>query len=260
MRNRPALLALLVSTSAAAQAPAPVAAPNDFLILKNDSAATVQVELLRPVAPGSREAYAQVSACLDAQQSVYWPLASPVGRIRMQAMRGKECGKDQPATCELSIDRAPGMRSVSLKVPCAIVPAPLPPQGALKAGGNRMCGDTGNWAPLTFTNKDPKRAMWLTVYTWHSGLAPFPIRMSGCWLPGERRMACLDPRRVVLQAEMTQGQNNQPAVNCNGPVTCKTRMDTDRRSLKPQHLQPPNGQTVDLHPNGTNCYWDYIRP
>jgi hypothetical protein len=33
-------------------------------------------------------------------------------------------------------------------------------------------------------------------------------------------------------------------------------MDT---SLKRKNHMPPNGATVDLYPNGRNCYWDHVK-
>lgn len=262
MKTRIFLLAVAsVSAHALAQKPPAAApAPNDFLQAVNETKGTVRVEFLRPTAPGSRDAYRQASACLGPKESVYWPLASPIGKVRMQVMRGTQCDDGQPVACERSIDRVPGLQYVSLRGEggqCGIFPMPAPASGGLKSAGNQMCGSSGTWAPLTFTNRDPKRAMWVTVYNVNTGLAPNAKSMWGCWLPGETRMACVNPTRVILQAEMTgRTDAGQPAPNCNASVTCKTRMEA---RLKPQHLQPPSGARVDLHPNGNNCYWDHVK-
>lgn len=66
-------------------------------------------------------------------------------------------------------------------------------------------------------------------------------------------MACLDPSRQILQAEMYEPGR---AGLCRGTQTCKTRMDA---RLPPQNLQPVLGSSVELHPNGTNCYWSKIQ-
>jgi hypothetical protein len=261
--NKPIAVLAIASLSAPALAQvagAPGAAPSDFLQATNDTQATVRVEYLRASAPGARDAYRQASACLGPKESVYWPLASPVGKVRLQVMRGNECGDAQPVACEHAIDRVPGLQYVSLRGEgrqCGIFPMPAPASGGLKAARDELCGASGTWVPLTFTNRDPKRAMWVTVYNVNTGLAPNSKAMWGCWLPGERRMACVNPTRVILQAEMTgRTDAGAPAPNCNASVTCKTTMDT---SLKRKNHMPPNGATVDLYPNGRNCYWDHVK-
>jgi hypothetical protein len=253
------LTAGFVSTNAAAQAPG--AGAGDFLQAVNETSGVVKLQFFPANVPAGKDVRPSLSACMSPKEAVRWPMDPRVaGEIRLQQMGGNGCEDPPQVACERAIARAPGMQYVAVRGDgkgCGLFPMPAPAPVLMAGSGNQMCGPSGAWAPLTFTNRDPKRAMWVTVYNWNIGLKPNEIRAAACWLPGESRMACLDPGRIILKAEMTEPTDaSRPAFNCSGRMTCDTRMDTN--DLVHQSQQPLGGLRVDLYPNGNNCYWGKI--
>src|SRR5258706_2883162 len=185
------LAAGFMAANAAAQAPRGSAPDGgDFLEAVNETQGMVKLEFT-PGPPG-RGGRAQLMACMTPKQAVRWALdpKASAGELRLQVMRGPSCDDPQQPVCTQAINRVPGLQYVTLRGEgnkCGVFPMPAPAQRGLQAGagGNQLCGPTGVWAPLTFTNKDPKRGMWVTVYNWNPGLKPNEIRAAACWLPGE---------------------------------------------------------------------------
>jgi hypothetical protein len=214
--------AAFVATHAAAQAPQPKGPPGDFLDAVNETPSSVKLEFFPANAPAGPGARAQMMACMSPKQTLRWPLApeTPLGRIRMQVMGGKGCDEPpQKVVCERSIERAPGLQYVTLRGEgnnCGVFPMPPPTGGMLQAG--HTCA--GPWSPVTITNTDKYRAVWITFHKWTPRVWPSEVLAAACWLPGETRMTCRDPETTTVRAEVTQS-----AGNCNGRVACDKHKD-----------------------------------
>ena len=265
--SRKAAIAALAMTCAAAAAqqtapparvaprgPAPatpVAA--DYLVAVNETPGMVIVELV----PQGKNPQRGEHACLAPKTSVRWPAMNPAAptMIRMKMISGA-CNGAHRVDCERAIPYAAGMRRVLLRGEgkgCGVFPmkdeAPAEPRG-LKTGaaGNQLCGPSNVWAPLTFTNRYARNAVWVTITNKNrSSNMPDPQR-AGCWLPNETRLACIDPTTIELMAEVEDG----PVCAAHLRVLCKTTHET---RLEPQPRQPPAGAFVHIR---DDCKWTEI--
>ena len=224
------------------------------LELKNETSEPVRVDLLDPKGQSAE------LACLGPGGNMRWAsVPRNTAQIRMQAFRG-ECMKPQVG-CQFAIPYASGLTFAVLRGEgrkCGIFPMPEPAPPMLKgaAAANQMCGPTNAWAPLTFRNAFPNRAMWVTIENINrSSNRPNP-RRAACFGPNEVRMHCIDPTTINLRAEV----QDTPYCARSSAVICDTNVETQ---LAPQPQQPPAGAFVELRPNGNGCQWtriEYGRP
>ena len=261
-----AALAVFVSTVAVAQptaapsAPVPGPVPTDFLQVMNEAAAAVKVEFF----PGNvlpRDGVRPLfMSCVNPKQAVYWPLEMKTGEgtIRAQMTRAPECGGqgfDQVA-CTSQIQRTPRLRHVAVRSngkACAIEATSAPAGASLKS--DKECGPTGHWAPLTIENKT-EHGLWVTVYenkrgAWGGGP---PILAAACWMPREKRMACVDKRKLILRAEATNNNPNRARAR-----SCSERVyrDTDIMGGFLLDMGRWNqGYYVSYSCYGHECRWD----
>ena len=235
MRNVVAIMvAVLLSGHAVAQtpprpAPAPptppkpapeTARPTDFLQAVNETTGTATLELFDAgeATPGKRP---RMYACLKRGESVRWRIDrdTPRGEIRLQVMQGDRCEEPPRIACEHVIDRAPGLRYVALRGEgrkCGVFAMPGPAAGTLQA--SEFCGFP--WSPLTIDNQSDTAAAWVTKYD-EAG----QILYAACWLPLEKRMACVERRKLRIRVQLTRDPSRGPgarAQSCSEPVICDT--------------------------------------
>lgn len=258
-RSKILVCALFMSGLAAAQAPAPPQGDprppgNDFLEAKNESAGTVKLEYFAGNAPPRDGVRPVLMSCVNSGATVYWPIDAKdaVGTVRVQS--SPECGGqgDKQVACRSEMQRTPRLRHIAVRSDgnnCAMVALPPPAGAMLKA--DQPCGPSGAWGALTIENKT-RHGLWVTVYEFYRTNTVGDILAAACWMPGEKRMACVERRNLYVRPEVG---NNNPGTATARSCSEATVPGADGRGFNVDMRQMDRFY-LSYSCNSKNCRWD----